>query len=174
MGEYFEIGQIVNTSGLKGIVKVNCFSDDIRRFDKLSKVLIEKNKNLTEYMIEEVRYSKNQVLIKFKGIDTIEEAETFKNCYIKIKREELEELPEDTYYIVDLIGINVYLENEILVGEIIDVFPTGSNDVYVIKREENTDLLIPAIKDVVKSINIKEKKMIINLIEGLEWWNSIY
>ena len=103
MGEYFEIGQIVNTSGLKGIVKVNCFSDDIRRFDKLSKVLIEKNKNLTEYMIEEVRYSKNQVLIKFKGIDTIEEAETFKNCYIKIKREELEELPEDTYYIVDLI-----------------------------------------------------------------------
>ena len=168
MGEYFEIGQIVNTSGLKGIVKVNCFSDDIRRFDKLSKVLIEKNKNLTEYMIEEVRYSKNQVLIKFKGIDTIEEAETFKNCYIKIKREELEELPEDTYYIVDLIGINVYLEDEILVGEIIDVFPTGSNDVYVIKREENTDLLIPAIKDVVKSINIKEKKMIINLIEGLE------
>ena len=62
----------------------------------------------------------------------------------------------------------MYLENEILVGEIIDVFPTGSNDVYVIKREENTDLLIPAIKDVVKSINIKEKKMIINLIEGLE------
>ena len=168
MGEYFEIGQIVNTSGLKGIVKVNCFSDDIRRFDKLSKVLIEKNKNLTEYMIEEVRYSKNQVLIKFKGIDTIEEAETFKNCYIKIKREELEELPEDTYYIVDLIGINVYLENEILVGEIIDVFPTGSNDVYVIKREENTDLLIPAIKDVIKSIDIEEKKMIINLIEGLE------
>ena len=112
MGEYFEIGQIVNTSGLKGIVKVNCFSDDIRRFDKLSKVLIEKNKNLTEYMIEEVRYSKNQVLIKFKGIDTIEEAETFKNCYIKIKREELEELPEDTYYIVDLIGINVYFQLE--------------------------------------------------------------
>lgn len=168
MGEYFEIGQIVNTSGLKGIVKVNSFSNDIRRFEKLSKVLIEKNKKLTEYMIEEVRYSKNQVLIKFRGIDTIEEAETFKNCYIKIKREELEELPEDTYYIVDLIGINVYLENGILVGKIIDVFPTGSNDVYVIKREENTDLLIPAIKDVVKIINIKEKKMIINLIEGLE------
>lgn len=168
MGEYFEIGQIVNTSGLKGIVKVNSFSDDIRRFENLSKVLIGKNKNLTEYMIEEVRYSKNQVLIKFRGIDTIEEAETFKNCYIKIKREELEELPEDTYYIIDLIGINVYLENGILVGEIIDVFPTGSNDVYVIKREENTDLLIPAIKDVVKSISIQEKKMIINLIEGLE------
>lgn len=168
MGEYFEIGQIVNTSGLKGIVKVNSFSNDIRRFEKLSKVLIEKNKKLTEYMIEEVRYSKNQVLIKFRGIDTIEEAETFKNCYIKIKREELEELPEDTYYIIDLIGINVYLENGILVGKIIDVFPTGSNDVYVIKREENTDLLIPAIKDVVKIINIKEKKMIINLIEGLE------
>lgn len=168
MQEYFEIGQIVNTSGLKGIVKINSFSDDMRRFEELDKVLIEKNKELTEYVIEEVRYSKNQVLVKFKGIDTIDDAKKFKNCYIKIPREEAKKLPEDTYYIVDLIGINVYLEDGILVGEIIDVFPTGSNDVYVVRREENNDLLIPAIKDVIKSINIEEKKMIINLIEGLE------
>lgn len=168
MVEYFEIGQIVNTSGLKGIVKVNSFSDDMNRFEKLNKVLIEKNQKLTEYIIEEVRYNKNQVLLKLKGIDTIEDAEKLRNCYIKIPRTETENLPEDTYYIVDLIGINVYLEDGILVGKIIDVFPTGSNDVYVIKREENTDLLIPAIKDVVKSINIQEKKMIIDLIEGLE------
>lgn len=168
MQEYFEIGQIVNTSGLKGIVKINSFSDDMRRFEELDKVLIEKNKELTEYVIEEVRYSKNQVLVKFKGIDTIDDAKKFKNCYIKIPREEAKKLPEDTYYIVDLIGINVYLEDGILVGEIIDVFPTGSNDVYVVRREENNDLLIPAIKDVIKSINIEEKKIIINLIEGLE------
>ena len=168
MQEYFEIGQIVNTSGLKGIVKINSFSDDMRRFEELDKILIEKNKELTEYIIEEVRYSKNQVLIKFKGIDTIDDAKKFKNCYIKIPREDTKKLPEGTYYIVDLIGINVYLEDGILVGEIIDVFPTGSNDVYVVRREENNDLLIPAIKDVIKSIDIEEKKMIINLIEGLE------
>ena len=168
MQEYFEIGQIVNTSGLKGVVKVNPFTDDISRFEELKKVFIEKNKELTEYEIEEVRYHKNQVLLKFKNIDSIEEAEKFRNCYIKISRKDAKELPEDTYYIVDLIGTNVYLENNDYVGEIIDVFSTGSNDVYVIKREGNIDLLIPAIKDVIKDIDIKNKKMIVNLIEGLE------
>ncbi len=167
MQEYFEIGQIVNTSGLKGVVKVNPFTDDMSRFEELKKVFIEKNKELTEYEIEEVRYHKNQVLLKFKNIDSIEEAEKFRNCYIKISRKDAKKLPEDTYFIVDLIDINVYLENNEYVGKIIDVFSTGSNDVYVIKREENSDLLIPAIKDVVKKVDIKNKKMIINLIKGL-------
>lgn len=167
MQEYFEIGQIVNTSGLKGIVKVNPFTDDVSRFEEIKKVFIEKNKELTEYEIEEVRFHKNQVLIKFKNIDSIEEAEKFRNCYIKISRKDAKKLPEDTYFIVDLIDTNVYLENDEYVGKIIDVFSTGSNDVYVIKREENTDLLIPAIKDVVKKVDIKNKKMIINLIKGL-------
>lgn len=167
MQEYFEIGQIVNTSGLKGIVKVNPFTDDVSRFEEIKKVFIEKNKELTEYEIEEVRFHKNQVLIKFKNIDSIEEAEKFRNCYIKISRKDARKLPEDTYFIVDLIDTNVYLENDEYVGKIIDVFSTGSNDVYVIKREENTDLLIPAIKDVVKKVDIKNKKMIINLIKGL-------
>ncbi len=167
MQEYFEIGQIVNTSGLKGIVKVNPFTDDVSRFEEIKKVFIEKNKELTEYEIEEVRFHKNQVLIKFKNIDSIEEAEKFRNCYIKISRKDARKLPEDTYFIVDLIDTNVYLENNEYVGKIIDVFSTGSNDVYVIKREENTDLLIPAIKDVVKKVDIKNKKMIINLIKGL-------
>lgn len=167
MQEYFEIGQIVNTSGLKGVVKVNPFTDDMSRFEELKKVFIEKNKELTEYEIEEVRYHKNQVLLKFKNIDSIEEAEKFRNCYIKISRNDAKKLPEDTYFIVDLIDTNVYLENNEYVGKIIDVFSTGSNDVYVIKREENSDLLIPAIKDVVKKVDIKNKKMIINLIKGL-------
>ena len=167
MQEYFEIGQIVNTSGLKGIVKVNPFTDDVSRFEEIKKVFIEKNKELTEYEIEEVRFHKNQVLIKFKNIDSIEEAEKFRNCYIKISRKDARKFPEDTYFIVDLIDTNVYLENNEYVGKIIDVFSTGSNDVYVIKREENTDLLIPAIKDVVKKVDIKNKKMIINLIKGL-------
>lgn len=168
MQEYFEIGQIVNTSGLKGIVKVNPFTDDVSRFEEIKKVFIEKNKELTEYEIEEVRFHKNQVLIKFKNIDSIEEAEKFRNCYIKISRKDARKLPEDTYFIVDLIDTNVYLENDEYVGKIIDVFSTGSNDVYVIKREGNIDLLIPAIKDVIKDIDIKNKKMIVNLIEGLE------
>lgn len=168
MQEYFEIGQIVNTSGLKGVVKINPFTDDVSKFEDLKKVFIEKNKELIEYEIEEVRYHKNQVLIKFKTIDSIEEAEKFRNCYIKIARKDAKELPEDTYYIVDLIGLEVYSNDNVFIGNVIDVFPTGSNDVYVIKRDGNTDLLVPAIKDVIENIDIKNKKMIINLIEGLE------
>jgi len=168
MQEYFEIGQIVNTSGLKGVVKINPFTDNVTKFESLKKIFIEKNKELIEYEIQEVRYSKNQVLIKFKGIDSIEDAEKFRNCYIKIARKDEEELPEDTYYIVDLIGLEVYLEDSTYIGIVVDVFPTGSNDVYVVKREGNTDLLLPAIKDVIKEIDIHSKKMIVNLIEGLE------
>lgn len=168
MQEYFEIGQIVNTSGLKGVVKVNPFTDDVSKFEDMKKIFIEKNKELTEYEIEEVRYSKNQVLIKFKGIDTIDDAERLRNCYLKIARKDQKALPKDTYYIVDLIGLKVYLEDSTFIGEIVDVFPTGSNDVYVVKRKENTDLLLPAIKDVIKEINIEDGKMIVNLIEGLE------
>ena len=110
MQEFFEIGQIVNTSGLKGVVKANMFTDDIRKIEIFNKVLIEKDKKLIEYEIEEVRYHKNQALIKFKGIDDIDTAQTFKNCYIKVRRDDVPDLLEDTYYVVDLIGFSVYTD----------------------------------------------------------------
>ena len=165
MQEYFEIGQIVNTSGLKGIVKVNLFTDNIEKFDK---VIIEKNKQLIEYEIEEVRYNKNQALIKFKGIDDIETAETFRNCYIKVKRSWEEELPKDTYYIVDLIGLEVFSDEDKKLGILKEVYPVpgGKNDVYVIETEEK-ELLLPAIKDVIKEVDIPNKKIIVHLLDGL-------
>ena len=89
MQEYFEIGQIVNTSGLKGLVKVNLFTDDIYKIEEFEKVLIEKNKKIVEYEIEEVKYHKNQALIKFKGVDNIDMAESLRNCYIKIHRKNI-------------------------------------------------------------------------------------
>ena len=111
MQEYFEIGQIVNTSGLKGLVKANLFTDDITKIEEFDKVIIEKNKKQEEYEIEEVKYHKNQALIKFKGIDNIDEAEKLRNSYIKVHRDDEPELPEDTYYIVDLIGLEVFSDD---------------------------------------------------------------
>lgn len=165
MKEYFEIGQIVNTSGLKGIVKVNLFTDNIEKFDK---VIIEKNKQLIEYEIEEVRYHKNQALIKFKGIDDIDTAETFRNCYIKVKRSWEEELPKDTYYIVDLIGLEVFSDEDKKLGILKEVYPVpgGKNDVYVVETGEK-ELLLPAIKDVIKEVDIPNKKIIVHLLDGL-------
>lgn len=168
MQEYFEIGQIVTTNGIKGFVKVNPFTDNIRRYDELKSVYIEYKSELLEYKIEEVRYHKNQVILKLEGVDSIEEANKYRNCYLKIKRENAIKLPKNSYFIADLIGINVYDEENNLLGNIVDVFQTGSNDVYVVKNEFGKELLLPAISQVVRMVDIENSKMVVRLIEGLE------
>ena len=165
--EYIEIGQIVNTNGLKGVVKVNPFTDDISKFEELKYVYIQLKNELKKVKIEQVRYNKNQVLLKLEGIDSIEEAKKYRNFYLKTEKESQEDLGEDTYYIVDLIGLDVYTDKNEYLGKIEDVFPTGSNDVYVVKDNLGKQILIPAIADVVKEVDLKNKKMIINLIPGL-------
>ena len=167
MQEYFEVGQIVNTNGLKGLLKINPFTDDITRFEKLKTIFIEHKKELLEFEIESVRYQKKQVLLKLKGIDTIEEAEKYREDYLKINRNKEEKLPENTYYIVDLIGLDIYTENGELLGKLDDIFSTGSNDVYVVKNSEGKQILLPAISDVIKNIDLEQKKIVVNLIEGL-------
>ena len=165
--EYIEIGQIVNTNGLKGVVKVNPFTDDISKFEDLKYVYIQLKNELKKVKIEQVRYNKNQVLLKLEGIDSIEEAEKYRNFYLKTEKESQEDLGEDKYYIVDLIGLDVYSDKNEYLGKIEDVFPTGSNDVYVVKDNLGKQILIPAIADVVKEVDLKNKKMTINLIPGL-------
>ena len=112
MQNLLEIGQIVNSYGIKGFLKVVPFTDDVNRFKALKHIYIEKNKKLEEVEIEEVKYHKNLVLIQLKGINDINEAEKYKNSYIKIDRKDAVNLPENSYFIVDLIGMNVYTDEE--------------------------------------------------------------
>ncbi|MDO5556375.1 MAG: ribosome maturation factor RimM [Clostridia bacterium] len=167
MEEYFEIGQIVNTSGLKGIVKVKPFTDDIKRFEYLKKIYILIKNELKQFVIEQVRYNKNMVLLKLKGIDTIEEAEKYKNLYLKIHRNDAVKLEENSYFIVDIVGCIVYTEQNETLGKIIEVFSTKSNDIYVVKNEEGKQILLPAIKDVIKNVDITNKIIKVNLLQGL-------
>lgn len=167
MEKYLEIGQIVNTNGLKGILKVKPLTDDITRFEDLEAVYIEKAKELIKYNIQEVKYNKNMVLLKLEGIDDISEAEKYKNCYIKINREDALTLEENSYFVVDIIGLEVYTEEEELLGKVIEVFSTGSNDVYTIKNSEGKEILLPAISEVIKKVDIPNKKIIVHLLEGL-------
>ncbi len=158
MKDYLEIGQIVNTYGIKGFVKVVPFTDDITRFEKLKSVYIDIKGNLKEFTIEEVKYSKNMVLIKFKEIPDINEAERYRNYYIKINREDAIKLPKDTYFIADLIGLQVYVEStNQLLGKVDDIFPTGSNDVYVVKDELGKQILLPGTKEVIKQVDIENR-----------------
>ena len=162
-----EIGQIVNTFGIKGMVKVKPFTDDIRRFDELKTVYVEKNSTQTEYEIEEVKYHKDMVLIKFKGIDKVEQAEMLRNSYLTVSRDSVEKLEEGRYYIVDLLGLEVYTDEQILLGTLEDIFNTGSNDIYVVKDKQGKQILLPAIQDVIRQIDIENKKIIVHLLPGL-------
>ena len=167
MNKYLELGQIVNVKGLKGEVKVNSFTDDNTKFERIPNVFIKQKGNLKEYCIEKVGYSKNQVIIKFKGVNTVEEAETLRNAYIVVDREIFGELPEGVYYIADLLGLDVYTEDGTLLGKVDDIFSTGANDVYVVKDELGKQRLLPGIDEVIKHIDIESGKIIVNLIEGL-------
>ena len=162
-----EIGQIVNTFGIKGMVKVKPFTDDIRRFDELKTVYVEKNSTKTEYEIEEVKYHKDMVLIKFKGIDKVEQAEMLRNSYLTVSRDSVEKLEEGRFYIVDLLGLEVYTDEQVLLGTLEDIFNTGSNDIYVVKDKQGKQILLPAIQDVIKQIDIENKKIIVHLLPGL-------
>ena len=163
---HFKIGQIVKTQGLKGEVRVYSTTDDIYRFDDLNTFYIEKDFD-TEYKVERVRYKGNLVIMKIKGIDTVEMAEKLRNKNVYVSREESRDLEEDEFFIADMIGIKVYTVNDEYVGTLDDVLQYSANDVYVIKGEDDKEYLIPAVMKFVPEIDIEEGKMIIDPIKGM-------
>lgn len=167
MKEKLEVGQIVNTFGIKGFVKIYPYVDDIQRFDNLKNVYIKSKKNISKLEIEEVKYQKNMVLVKFKGIETVEQAEQLRNAYVEIDRKDAITLKEGQYFIVDLLGLDVYLDNGEKLGILEDIYNTGSNDIYVVKNELGKQFLLPYIDDVIKNIDLENGKITVHLIEGL-------
>ena len=165
MIKYLRIGKIVNTQGLKGELRIIPLTDDINRFNNLKYVLIDDEK-LIRADIEYAKQHKNFVLLKFKGIDDINDAEKYKNYYILVERENAIKLPEGSYFIGDIIGLDVYETNDNYLGKLTDIITTGSNDVYVVKNGDS-EVLIPALKTVVKKMGIDDGKMVVELPEGL-------
>lgn len=164
MSEYVNIGKIANTHGIKGELKIIPLTDDKTRYEDLEYVFIEDETD--KFYIEKIWYNKNLVMIKFKNFDNINDVLKFKNKFINVHKENLVKLPEDTYFIFDLIGIDVYTSDNTKIGSIKDVLQTGANDVYIINNGKK-EILIPAVKEIVKEVNLNEKTMIIEPIEGL-------
>ncbi|HHW66799.1 MAG: rRNA processing protein RimM [Epulopiscium sp.] len=168
MSAYIEIGKIVNTQGIRGDLRVIPTTDDPKRFELLKEIYIESRNELKKYTIEKVWYHKQFVILKLKEISSMTEGETLKNSIIKIPREFALPLEEDEYYIGDLYDIDVYTDHDEYLGKITDIIFTGSNDVYVVRKEgETKDLLIPAIKDCILNVDLDHKKMVVSLLEGL-------
>ena len=167
MTKYLEIGQIVNTFGIKGMVKIKPFTDDINRFDRLKKIYISNKNGKKEYQIQEVKYHKNMVLMKLEGVDTLEQADLLRQSYLLVDRADEEPLEEGVYYIVDLLGLEVYTDDNKLLGKVDDIFNTGSNDIYVVKDEMGKQILLPGIPDVLKNVDLEKGRITVHLIPGL-------
>lgn len=166
MLEYLSIGQIVNTHGIKGEIKVFPLTDDASRFDKLKEIYIESKDEMTKYQIESIKHLKNTVILKLKGIDTMNDSEKLRNLYIKVGRWDAVRLPKDSFFICDIVESDVFDIHGELLGKLADVLQTGANDVYIVK-DDKREILIPALKTVVKEINLQSKKIIVDLPEGL-------
>ena len=131
MYEYLQIGKIVNTHGIKGEVKLIPLTDDPERFDELEWVFVEKDNAMKKYLINKTKFTKGSVILKLSGIDSMDEAGALKNCYVLVDRANAVKLPDNSFFICDLLGSEVYNENNVLLGKLDDVLKTGSNDVYV-------------------------------------------
>lgn len=166
--DYLEVGKIINTHGLRGEVKVTSWTDFPEDFEKLEYVIAKKRSGDEQLNIKHIKYQKNNLILKFEGIDTIEQAELYKNTVLTVPKEALGELPEGVYYIADLIGCTVFDAGGNTIGTLADVFSTGSNDVYDIKRKEKKNLYVPIIDGVIEDVDIENKKITINIPDGLE------
>ncbi len=167
--KYFVVGKIVNTQGIKGEVRVLPTTDDVSRFELLDFVYVDKKGNIQKYEIENIRYHKQFVIIKFKGIDDMTTGETLKNTEIKITEDMALPLGEDEYYISDLYSMEVVTDDGELLGTIQDIIFTGANDVYVVRNDESekSEILIPAIKQCILNVDKENNKMTVKLLEGL-------
>ena len=162
--EFIEIGGVVNTHGLRGDLKIQPWCDDPEIFYDLKEIYIDE----TKYEIENARLHKTCVLLKVKGVDSINDAERLKNKTAFVERAALGELPEGTYYICDLLGLRVETKDGKVLGVIDDIIKTGSNDVYVLKSENSKKpILIPVIDEVVKEVNIEAGYVTVELLKGL-------
>ena len=167
MQDTFVIGVVTQTHGLKGDVKVFPVTDDVRRFDDLKEVLLEDSgKKLT---VTRVQYAKGRVILHFSGIGSIEEAEKLKGAYLSVDRSHAVPLKENEYYIADVIGIGIFLEDGTHYGTLKDVLKTGANDVYEILTDgpEGKVTYIPCVREFVKLVDPDAGRIVIRLMKEI-------
>lgn len=167
MEDMLQVGVITQTHGVRGEVKVFPTTDDVNRFKKLKQVILDTGKETMPLEIQSVKFFKQFVILKFKGIDNINDIEKYKRCSLYVTREHAVALEEDEYFIADMIGMEVCTEDGNIFGTLKDVIETGANDVYVIENAENGEVLVPAIKECIRSVDIEKGQMMIHLMDGL-------
>ena len=172
MEDLLQVGVITTTHGVRGEVKVFPTTDDPARFKKLKNVVLDTGREKIDLEIAGVKFFKNMVILKFKGIDNINDVEKYRKKSLYVTRENAVKLKKNEYFIADLIGLKAESEEGEDLGSLSDVLQTGANDVYVLSKEGTSDILLPAIKECVKEVDIEGGKMIVHLLPGLREVNE--
>ena len=167
MENILQVGIISSTHGIRGEVKVFPTTDDVNRFKKLKEVLLDTGKETLPLTIEGVKFFKQFVILKFKEFDNINDVEPFRKKCLLVTRDQAVPLEEDEYFIADLIGLRVITDEDKVLGELTDVLETGANDVYQVTDENGKEILLPAIKDCILSVDLEKGEMKVHILEGL-------
>lgn len=167
MENLLQVGAITSTHGIRGEVKVFPTTDDVNRFKKLKEVVLDTGKEQITLQIQGVKFFKQFVILKFKGIDNINDIEKYKGKSLFVTRENAVKLEKDEYFIADILGSTVEDEDGNILGILKDVIVTGANDVYVVENEEGKELLFPAIKECVLNVDVEQSKITVHIMPGL-------
>lgn len=167
MEQFLRVGVISSTHGIRGEVKVYPTTDDSERFLDLDEVILDTGREHKILEIEGVKFFKNQVILKFKGYDNINDIEKYLKKDLLVDREHAVELGENENFIADLIDMEVVTDEGKVLGTLTDVIETGANDVYAVKTPEGKEILLPAIRDCILDVNVDEKRMTVHVMEGL-------
>ena len=168
MDDLLKVGVIANTHGIAGEVKVFPTTDDIKRFKKLKTVILEPEKENIVLHITQVKFVKNMAVLRFAEYNNINEIQGFRGKGLYITRDQAVPLAKNEYFIADLIGLRVYSTEGEDLGELTDVITTGANDVYVVKNTDGSELLLPAIRQCVKEVDLTAGKLTVYLMPGLK------
>lgn len=167
MEELLKVGVITSTHGIRGEVKVYPTTDDLNRFTYLKDCIIDTGTKRLPVQVEGCKFFKNQAILKFKGYDSINDIEKYKNASLLVTRENAVPLEEGEFYIADIINAKVYEENGNELGILTEVMETGANDVYVVQMKNGKEVLIPAIPDCILEVDIEEPKVVVHLMKGM-------
>lgn len=167
MEEILQVGIITSTHGIRGEVKVFPTTDDVRRFKRLKEVILDTGKEKKTLEIESVKFFKQFAILKFKGLDDINEVERFRQKSLYVTRKNAVRLNRDEYFIADLIGLTVQDEEGKTLGTVKDVMETGANDVYIIDMTDGRELLLPAIKQCILQVDVENGFMKVHVLDGL-------
>ena len=167
MEQLLRVGVISSTHGVRGEVKVYPTTDDVNRFKKLKKVVLDTGREYLDLEISGVKFFKNQVILKFKGIDNINDIEKYKGKDLLVHREDAVALEDNENYVADLIDLKVVTDEGVVLGYLTEVMETGANDVYVVETEDGKELLLPAIRDCILDVDLDEEVMTVHILPGL-------